>query len=279
MRRLLSIVFSSLLLFTVCFSFTAFAHDKKGHNTDLEEVLLGTDYNLKSKSQKIQKTVEALETASYLALDQFNGNGESDLELLKQQGITGLPKSISEIDFKSNSLHRSFTHRGWDHFYTNDAAHWNIRKRILKNTVDAKFDFRKNDDKKDRLNDKCDSFAALLYYVHVLGDHIEDTKYTTGDLKIGLGGRNDDESIIAEIIKHSEVLFDNPKSFPQRTRYFQRLKSVDKKLKKVVQSTGGVNSPEEFEQYHACGEELLVILKEEVPKLLRREEFFSKVFY
>ena len=256
-----------------------FAHDKRGHNQDLEEVLFGKGFDSKALSDQAKQTVDAIEAASYLAIDQYNGNGADELKLLKDQNILGLPDDISEIDFTANSQHRSFTHRGWDYFYTNDRAHWNTRKSILLNTINEKFDFGEKSNQIVGFNKKCNSFSAVIYYIHIIGDHIEDKSYKYSDLKIAVGGTNDDQNIIKELLKHSEILFSNPRTMIQRIRFTQRLKSLDGKFKKIVLSEGGVNSNEKYNKYHMYCEELLQILKEEMPYLLKKEEFFSKVFY
>lgn len=258
-------------------SHKSYAHDKDGHNTDLEEVLFGEFTSLSSHAES---AIEALEDAAYLTIDQFNGNGEPELKYLRERylNVSWLPKDIYEIDFKSNTQHRSFTHRGWEYYYINDKAHWNRRKKILLNTC------RKELSKSDCIEegrsyeDICDSFSALVYYVHIIGDHNEDKSYKKTSLKMELGGRKDDESIIAEIQKHEKILFADQVLSLKYIVFNRKLSSLNKKISKLVNSDGGVDSTEKFEKYHQYGEELMGLLKEYIPDLLQRESYFSDAF-
>ena len=100
----------------------ALAFERKDHDKYLEKVLfMPGEYPSAAQNQ-----VDMLESASYLAIDQYNGKGVSDLDFLKSCGVSGLPKSIDDIDFSASSYHRRYTHQGWDYSYTGekDKAHW-----------------------------------------------------------------------------------------------------------------------------------------------------------
>lgn len=88
----------------------------------------------KESHSSAKDSIQALEDAVYLAVDQFNGKSAEELKRLKDMGVSGLPLSIDEFNDRSNYVHRSFTHRGWDFEYPEE-AHWPVRKRILTNTV------------------------------------------------------------------------------------------------------------------------------------------------
>lgn len=53
-----------------------------------------------------------------------------------------------------------------------------------------------------------DSLSAVIYYVHVLGDHTDEEDYNkrASDM-IEVGGRSDNHDIIHHLIDHFEVLF------------------------------------------------------------------------
>ena len=51
------------------------------------------------------------------------------------------------------------------------------------------------------------------------------------------------------------------------------------KSERIYESEGGVNTDQKFEDYNACAKELLNVLGEYVPELLKKEIFFSNTFY
>ena len=212
----------------------------------------------------LKEKVLIIESASYLTIDQFNDYGQKDLEKLRKYGIKGLPKSINEIKFNaSGTTHRSHTHRGWDYNYfgvTKDL--WPVRKQILINTVGEVFDF-----KGDSL--KQESFCKLIYYVHILCDHMDDTSYkVTNGLKIDVGGRVDQYDIIHELMTTFETLFKDQKN----THKYRR-------IGKLVRSEGGINSDDKFSEFKDHTTNLFDVLTMYLPEMLKEEEFFSAVFY
>lgn len=108
-------IFSVFLMILLCISLqpSAFAHDKDEHYEELEYVLFGNRH-YKDTHPVHAKIIQAIEDATYLAIDQFNGQGTQELDRLRNEGIPGLPSSIAEINFSANYSHRFFTHRGWN---------------------------------------------------------------------------------------------------------------------------------------------------------------------
>ena len=111
-----------------------------------------------------------------------------NFEFLQTRDIPNFPKSMEEFNFwDSPARHRYYTHRGWN-LGDEDKAHWSVRQQLLLNTIDKELFStenviagffsdvfqRDNYEKKQR-----ESFAILLYYVHILGDHLEAGKKTT----------------------------------------------------------------------------------------------------
>jgi hypothetical protein len=47
----------------------------------------------------------------------------------------------------------------------------------------------------------------------------------------------------------------------------------------LVATTGGINTDEKFWVFHEQVEELLILLQDYVPNMLKAEPFFAKVFY
>lgn len=276
-KKLLSIFL--LVIFCVLFSGAA-AHNANEHNRDLRCVLFGPTCLLPDKNPKTDEAMIKLYNASYLAIDQFNGRGTNSLNYLKQHGIRWLPSGIIKINYTASSkTHRTYTHRGWDHSYVNDKSHWQDRKLILLSTVNNVFKFGHTTNNISAYKGKCDSFAALVYYVHLIGDQIENKKYNDEGLEMPLGGRRDDYEITEELLKHIKILFAEQVSSDDYKNLENGLKKIDERLKKIVLKTGGLRSDEDFEQYHTNAEEMLNLLQRYVHKLLKNEKFFSKVFY
>lgn len=129
-----------ILLFVAAFFIMAvvpaMAHDRTAHDEELEYVLF-RDRHYADTHPNTGKIIKRIEDASYLAIDQYNGNGASELSNLAADKIPGTPSSIAEFDFTANYSHRQFTHRGWNLPY-DEKAHWPVRQNILKNTIRAK---------------------------------------------------------------------------------------------------------------------------------------------
>lgn len=251
----------------------AYAFDSNVHDKYMQDVLFKNFLQPENKPE-IQDEIEALECASYLALDQFNGNGQEKLDNLASYGVSDLPE-LKAIDFSaSGKTHRSFTHRGWDFEYgglANDR--WVQRKQILLNTADTIFNFDGNDKQKE-------SFCALIYYIHVLGDLIADTSYKTQNgLIMDPGGRIDKYDVIDELLKHFKILFADQKYTHKYLCLSLAMARYNLKLSKIIRSTGGINSDEKFEKRQECVNDLMDLLTMYLPEMLKEESFFYDVFY
>lgn len=287
MKRFYFLLVIVLLLFQCAAS--VFAHGRDEHDEEIELVLFGSrDYAVSHPLQS--KKIKALEDAVYLCVDQFNGSGTDELENLQDRKITGLPKSISEIDFTGNYSHRKYTHRGWNLTSYDDDAHWPKRQKILLNTVEKELFSSDNGlistvtnlfgSRKDK--DKIESFSALLYYVHVLGDHIEADSIGKLAYVIPLSRQHesgDNPGLITELIGHLQVLFQGQNNTRRYNSFMQELRALWNTSYSVVNTDGEVNSSEKFDVYHQCAIDLLNTLSMYVPELLQGEEFFKNTFY
>ena len=275
MRLLLIRLFSFILIFTIIFSVPAFAHDRPKHDEDLEQLLFIKEYNINRQPKQIKDSFDALTSAIYLAIDQFNNYGEKDLKILSDFGIRGIISDISEIDYSASSkTHRQYTHRGWDYIYSIDAGHWRKRKKILTQTVNTIFDF----DEASAANRKSNSFCALLYYTHILGDRIADESYYGAAQIMDVGGRTDKYDIIDELLNHLDILFAEQKHKVNYLLLTQKLNSLNRKLKKLDPSGIGISS-DTYPEYKEYAIKLMAVLKKYVPKLLEKEDFFISAFY
>jgi len=283
-RRLIAFLILCLLIFL--YAMPIMAHDRDGHDDDIEYVLFGNiDY--KETHPNCRSKIQAIEDATYLCVDQFNGSGSKELENLRKEKIPDIPKSISEFDFSGNYSHRDYTHRGWNFNY-DDKAHWDMRQKILRNTVDKELfsDLKSvfsllpwNSDAK-KYKEQCESICELLYYVHILGDHIEADNFKALAYLDPLTRLNDRDNpgIIPDLISCFEKLFEAQKNTYTYNELKQELESLMDKSDKLTRSTGGVNTDEKFNDYHKCSEDLLEVLHAYVPRLLQKEEFFIKSF-
>lgn len=282
MKRIICCV----LLFAVLLSTTisAYAYEAAQHNFYLESVLFGPNKTIAAMSPDAQNALKALEYASYLALDQYNGRGTAELAYLKSTyHVPGLPGNIDAIDFRGNEYHRKFTHYGWDHQYGNDMANWAVRKNILLATTEKVFDFEMFSGKilgfDVGYTQKCNSFAALVYYVHVLGDHEALKKYKNIAM-IQLAQPHSDQSpdIYSELKKHLEHLFADQASTHKYEAFMRELDTQAEMARRLAASTGGINTDEKFVEYKAQVDALLTLLQDYVWQMLKGEKFFTDVF-
>ena len=270
---------------------SALAHDRSGHNEDAELILYGNkDY--KSTHPAVSEIIQAIEDATYLAVDQFNGDGQDVLNNLQNRGVPDIPTSISEINFTGNYSHRQYTHKGWN-IIESDKAHWPIRKQILMNTVKKEL-FTYTDTPlslfpwvsekvygtKGSIKQQ-ENFCILLYYTHILGDHIEAKKYQDLAYIAPLVRPNDRDNpgIIPELMSSFETLFEPQSGSFTYIGFMQELDSLRSRSETLLQSTGGVNTDEKFTEYHRCAEDLLSTLEQYVPGLLQKESFFHDTFF
>ena len=268
-----------ICVITIMFSFNSHitAFERHDHDKYMLKVLF-TNFKEYKNDPSIKDEINALESAAYLTIDQYNSKGENDLKLLLDYGVKDIPKTISLIDYQeSPNIHRSHTHRGWDFsLYVKTKEIWPIRKQIMLNTAEAIFDFDGDDAKKD-------SFCALLYYIHILGDHIDDDSHykTNGSngQKIKVGGRTDDYDIIHELLNHIEILFKDQKHTHKYRSLTASLLRYDSKFSKLTNTAGEINTEEEFVKYNQLAKDLMDLLSMYIPEMLKEEQFFSDVFY
>ena len=216
-------------------------------------------------SPEAQNALKALEYASYLAIDQYNGNGTTELTFLRSTyHVPGLPTNIDAIDFRGNEYHRKFTHYGWDHQYYDDKANWAVRKNILLATTEKVFDFQTFSGKMlwhdFGYAQKCNSFAALVYYVHVLGDHDARESYKNIAM-MQLAQPHPDQSpdIYSELKYHLQILFADQASTHKYKAFMEELDTQAEEARRLAASTGGINTDEKFAVYKGQVEALLTL--------------------
>lgn len=291
---------STVLLSDLMFSNIALAHGKGEHNKELERVLLGeTDYKRKHRNDSPGKGIRAIEYASYLCIDQFQGHGSTELDWLKSNGFNVLD-NLDEINYTaSGKNHREYTHCGWDMTYKDDEAHWERRKQILLDTVEKVFNFKVLPSWLVGYDERCESFAALVYYVHVLGDFLEDDtmgKFEGEDngakVKFARSFPTDSKpDIFWELDKHIGTLLLDQNTTWAYQALMVDLKDLARRARKIARQRGDIEDSK-FDDVYACAKELMAILsgyndpdyavgysyKSRVHDLLAKESYFSEVF-
>lgn len=291
-RYLIKTILACLILiaFAGTASLHSYAKEKPDHDKDIQKVLFGKENWSSSQSAEVKTKVDMIEKATAIALDQHKGSHKQMLASLRRNKIYGLPNGISSFDFSVRDPHRSFTHRGWDFHYQRDIAHWaDIRKYIMLNTFNKEMEFSnpwitsisKNYDP------RCEALCELVYYVHVLGDHVEDSNhdgfsdYKVKELKIAVGDTHDKpNSIIDQLIDNVfPVLFRDQKNSLVYGQLKRDLQSIDDEATRLLTRDGGLNSNEKLKQYDDCAQQVLDTMAISVPGLLRNEDYFHKIFY
>jgi hypothetical protein len=259
-----------LLYFSLLSNFL-FAAQYDEHWTHLLMLLFNRAY---AKDSVEEKKVEVLREAVWLTLDSTLNNKRMNdaLKVLKDFNVKDIPEPDTIVT-SGNNYHQRYTHRGWD-FMTypvnlggrNFQKVWELRKKILVNTVDKLFAFTSRDSKKK------DSFAALLYYTHILGDHLEDGKITNPD-RIQISGNRYDPTILSELEKHCDILFAEKNTYEYRflKKYFE-----SNKMKTVPH--GQTMTDKELEDLRQFSNDILEVLFKNISKCLKEEDFFNKTF-
>lgn len=312
-RRLMVLVLVVVLVCTTAFSGSA--HTYQGHYQDMSRVLFGTPYPFINRSpQKYpdqHKTIWALRYVYQVAVDQFNwseekhSNEEAFTKLSSLCGLHHLPSSIAEIDLPNvNSItHRKYTHMGWnmptpDHPVLGSewTTRWAIRKNMILATAEQKFNFNGSPDFWDAVfpnyTKGCDAFCAILYYVHLLGDHIgfcdpdkADFGYGTYikeiDYILPLSGTVPDPkhivqctppNIISEIIYYCHLLFGD-----DAKHLIEDLLKINRKIENLRDEHGQI-PPEAFDEYIRLAKQVLDVLAKYVPDLLNDQKWWTNVF-
>lgn len=280
MKKLQVIIFTCLICLFATFPVQAFTGDI--HNAYLREVLFG------NTAVQNKDVLNAINDASELAIDQHNNDSQDILdELRSDYRVRGIPKNVSKFNVGHGNLHRNYTHKGWTYTYVDkkagivDEAHWSdVRKKILLKTVNQKFNFGILSGIFGKYDKQCDAFCALIYYVHVIGDHISNTTYHSNYEEIPLVKGYGKYGIIEELLKYSPILFEHQvNDNPTYDSYITALKDLQSKIDDIYYYPDDLDDPEIYSQYHDSAKQLMDCLEDYVPLLIKKEPFFRKVFY
>jgi len=265
MKRLIAtvLIFVSLLNISInCYAFSAEEHD-----SFMNSVIYGNSFTN-------DKNAEILSAASYLTIDQYQGNGQDKIDTLKRHHIKKVP-DLKDIDFDSNQHHRKYTHMGWNHVYSDDKANWAVRKEILLSTATKIYKFGFFNGFFGHYNDKCDSFCALVYYIHILGDCIDYSDKNDGlsDDVIPLVDINpslQNPDVFYELKYYLGILFSDQTDKLSYISMMQEIENYEIEARDVI-SRNNVDANE----LATIEDDLMQTLTNYVYPLLQNEKFYS----
>lgn len=292
----------------------ALGYERAEHDRITEEILFGQP----SKRKKRPSAVKALESAVYLCADQMKMDGGDNLEYLRKQGISNLPeledialtKEYMKLAGGSFGRHDALTHMGWHFNYGKKDAldspayaevkkcvedgygdewpkRWKRRKKLLVNTVADLLDFGILDRARVAIGwgdgGRCDAFAELLYYIHVLGDYedkIQDNlkkeKYEMKLLAIPFAIQDASEAnrdFFWDVEEAVRILFDNEDTHEEYLQLAEELKNRSS----IARKNHSVRSKTSAETFRRNVLMTKRILKKYIPILLAKSSFFSDV--
>ena len=179
MIKRLSIFILAMVLLS-SFSSTAFACDENQTNTYVTQILFGGSALSRSRDENVKMLLNAL----YLCSEQSDGLGQDKIEYLKGKRVSGIP-ALTSLDIKGSSL-LECSHNSWEYEYPAAQKNQNNRRKVLRNTVNKVFGFGLINNLFGSNSGKCNSFAAMLYYAHLLSDYLADDPSET---ETNVGGK------------------------------------------------------------------------------------------
>ena len=165
-KRLLSLFLACV--FALIFCGTVLACDEDQTNTYLLQILFGDSSAVHENEDNTKMLLNAL----YLCSEQSGNDGQEKIDYLKQKKVYGVP-SLPELRIKKELL-MECSHNSWEHEFVAAKKNQNNRKKVLQNTVNKVFDFGFLNNLFGSSSGKCNSFAAFLYYSHILSDYLAD---------------------------------------------------------------------------------------------------------
>ena len=165
-KRIAAFILAIVLLFSR--SSTVFACDEKQTNTYITQILFGNNALSKANDQNVKMLMSAL----YLCSEQSDNQGQEKIDYLKTMRVSGVP-ALSDLNIKASNL-MECSHNAWEYEFAAYKKNQANRKKVLQNTVKKVFNFGFVNNLVGSKNGKCNSFAALLYYSHILTDYLAD---------------------------------------------------------------------------------------------------------
>ena len=171
-KRLAAFILTMVMLLS-SFSSTTFACDENQTNTYIAQMLFGDSAVTRSSDEKTIMLFNAL----YLCSEQTGGQGQDKIDYLKSHRVFDVP-ALTKLTIKADDL-LDCSHNTWEHEFTSAKKNQSNRRKVLRNTVNKVFDFGMINNLFNSSSGKCNSFAALLYYSHILADYLADDPSNT----------------------------------------------------------------------------------------------------
>lgn len=144
-------------------------------------------------------------------------------------------------------------------------------------------------------SDKCDSFCALIYYNHLLGDYLEDINSENGNIDRFNGKSNGKKipfasdsliltDIFSELEKHIAILFEDQSDSRVYASLMSDIETLAGKARNITGNEEGTVTEKNYKDIGVCVRELMDILTGEnshynaIHELLEKEKFFKDVF-
>lgn len=281
-KALISVCLIVTILFVALPGAKCFAHDEAEHNRIMDEILFGRSFGF---SASWQKKIDALHAASYLAIDQYNGHGQDKLNMLNDYGVSDIPDDIQVINYSAwGKDHRQYTHKGWNQSSTK--GNWEVRKKILINTVGKVFNFSKSWDSNTlsfEYNAKAQNMAAFIYYIHILGDYDYDLGetpyyYYGGSTMLHLASSPSSNSVINDMKTHLKIVFKDQNNTHSYNELISGLTVYNSSINNTIRSSNGYMTDEDFESLFDDTKGVIGLLKRKIPSLLNQEDFYTDTF-
>lgn len=298
-KRIISLILIVAAFFSIipC----SYAHDdQKKHDDDLKYALFGSDHAVLTGDTKT--SFQAIADAAAISIDQFSPNDSLQWKIsvyenlqseLSALGLLRLSISYDDINLNAKiaggknitaNTHRSFTHLGWNYNRYPNMEFWKTRKQVLIDVVNRVLFYPDAFTSKipwisSMLNapsEQCDAFSAVVYYIHILGDHIEgDDPNKLTDLEPLIQYSNfRSPGIITELQEQLQIVFVSQKSTRTYMSLMQELSDLRIRAEDNCGTWGAVDTYERCEINQQYAKELLDILADHLSSMLRNEKFF-----
>ena len=143
-----------------------YACNKELSSSILSQFLFGELDQSRTKTADYQYLTSAL----YLCSEQCDGSGAEELKVVNRKPFSDI--SMEEINVSSEQLFET-SHTLWTYESQQTAEAQKNRKDLLRDAVNRTFDFGFFNRLFHKTTAKSDSFAAILYYAHILCDYLQ----------------------------------------------------------------------------------------------------------
>ena len=168
---MVAIILAVLLTFN-CIA-PVLACNEEQSNTYIMQLLFGNEAAIYQHNTDSEILLDGL----YLCSIQSDKCGKEKISELKQSRVSGIP-NLEKIDVSNTDLF-ACAHNRWDYISSDCRKEQEQRKNILRNSVVNVFDFGWFNETFKKDEGQIDSFAALLYYCHILADYLADDPIDT----------------------------------------------------------------------------------------------------